>query len=594
MVQFKSKLNSLLIENREKIHITSSLEEAIVNYINRQKLLNILDPIATATIQDLESASHSDLIHTIKSLKKENQQLKQVYELPIISENSHVTEIKEIIERLTESQEQLSSTFSSIDDDVYVFDKNHQLISSNVKPNKVSFLTTSHDRCLGQYFSDIFPEVLSDKLKAALHHVAETHEVQQFEHGLLNNLASLYFKISVNHRKDSAGKYTGFTMVARDITEEKIADKKIIESEKKYRSVVESVREVIFQTDIWGKWSFLNPAWKEMSGHDIYVSLEQPIVNFIHKDDKPSLNRLFQRIIQGKKDEARCEIRFIDNQNKVFWADIFIKVYLDDSGKVAGTSGTLNDITKRKKAEETLKEKNQELVKTNEELDRFVYSASHDLRAPLASTLGLINISRLSDDETERAYYLDLMEQSLNRMDKIIQDLTDYSRNTRLEIKTEEINFEHMIKDIFQRLKYLKNIDDVRVNTQIEAKGNFYSDKIRLYIILINILSNAIKYQKYEQSYPFISINITIDAKKAIIAVKDNGIGIDKSHIDKIFTMFFQVSRDSVGSGLGLYIAKETVNKLHGSITVESIVSKGSTFTITIPNAKSYIYEAEG
>lgn len=486
---------------------------------------------------------------------------------------------------------------------------------------------------------------------------------------------------------------------------------KLAESEKKYHSVVDRIREIIFQTDIHGKWSFLNPAWQAISGHNIHESLEQPVINFIHPDDKNHVSNLLEDIIQEKKDEAKCEIRFINSQQDIFWGEIFVKAYLNDAGKITGTSGTLCDITKRKQAEATLrqnkqllesisrnikeaiiridykaglvyfnqaftemfgyesykevqglpvntlfahqrdlkvytnilrkqksltnktilfrrkdgstfwglssftliheengneiydgairditdrqeaeknlKEKNRELRKTNEELDRFVYSASHDLRAPLASTLGLINISRISPEEKERTYYLDLMEQSLNRMDKIIQDLTDYSRNARLEIETEEIDFESMVKDILQRLKYLKTIDDVTIDTKIEARDSFCSDKIRLYVILINLLSNSIKYHKYDQPHPFIHINITINMKEAVIEITDNGIGIEKSYLDKIFTMFFQVSRDSFGSGLGLYIVKETINKLHGNISVKSVVNKGSTFTVTLPNAKT-------
>lgn len=493
---------------------------------------------------------------------------------------------------------------------------------------------------------------------------------------------------------------------------------KLTENEKKYRSVVDSIREVIFQTDTHGKLSFLSLAWKEVSGNNIHDSLGQSIINFIHPDDRSNVSRLFEDIIQGKKDEVKCEARFTNNRYNIFWAEIFVKAYLDDSGKIIGTSGTLDDITKQKHAEATLrqskqllesvsknikeaiiridykaglvyfnqafkemfgyesdnevqempvnllfanqrdlkvythilreqkfltnkiilfkrkdgstfwglssftliqeengneiydgairditdrqeaeknlKEKNQELRKTNEELDRFVYSASHDLRAPLASTLGLINISRISPEEKERIYYLDLMEQSLNRMDKIIQDLTDYSRNARLEIETEEIDFDGLVKDVLQRLKYLKTVDDVTINTKIEAKDTFYSDKIRLYVIMINLLSNSIKYHKYDQPHPFINVSIAIDAKEAVIQITDNGIGIEKSYLDKIFTMFFQVSRDSFGSGLGLYIAKETINKLNGNISVKSVVNKGSTFTVILPNVKPCGCEAAG
>lgn len=659
-----------------------SVQEAFLQCVRQHSL--VLNLKETASNHELEKASHQDLIRQIKYLQEENQQLK--------------------------------STLSSIDDDVYVFNKDHQLISSHVNPKKSVLVDNPQDH-VGETYHKVFDVSVVEQLDIVLKNVIQTQMTQQFEYCIPDPYYALYFKVSINYRKDNADNYAGFTMVVREITEEKIADRKITASERKYRSVVESVREIIFQTNTQGQLAFINPAWKEISAFDIYESLDKPIPDFVHPADKARVQKLIQEIIDSKRDEVKQEIRFTDKFGKVFWVDMFFKAYLDENGSIAGISGTLNDITKRKKAEEILKqsnqlmesinknikealvrvnyregfayfnhafmnmfgyqcsqevenlslnalfanqedlqhylrvllkehnftnqtilfrrkdgstfwglssfilirdengqqfydgairditdhkeaekklqEKNQELSKTNQELDRFVYSASHDLRAPLASTLGLINISRLTEDTQERTCYLELMEQSLNRMDKLIQDLTDYSRNARLAIETEEINFDHMIKDIFQRLKYLKNIDTVAVNTRIVLESDFHSDKIRLYIILINLLSNAIKYHKYDQPKPYIKINITANAHQAVMTVEDNGIGIDKNHVDKIFTMFFQVSRDAVGSGLGLYIAKETVNKLEGSIKVDSVINEGSSFTVTIPNAKSYRYETE-
>ncbi len=559
----------------------------------------------------LSEVQHQDILHLLQVAVNDHSTAEQ---LPMSTEDSaSFLQLRELIGHLIDSRDQLVSTLSSIDDDVYVFNKAHQLISSHAHPEKAVFLHNPEEH-LGIHYQELLESAIAAQLDVVLQHVKNTQLTQQFEYCLPKTGYGLYFKVNISYRKDSIGDYAGFTMVIREITEEKIADKKIIASEKKYRSVVESVREIILQTNLQGQLAYINPAWREISAYDVYESLDKSILDFVHPADRTYVQGLMQNLMDSKCDHVKQEMRFTDKFGQIFWVDMFFQPYLDDSGSITGISGTLNDITKRKKAEEVLRqsnkllesinknikkaekklqEKNQELIKTNQELDRFVYSASHDLRAPLASTLGLINISRISEDTQERTYYLELMEQSLNRMDKLIQDLTDYSRNARLAIETEDINFEHMIKDIFQRLKYLKNIDTVAVNTDIAIASDFHSDKIRLYIILINLLSNAIKYHKYDQPKPYININIMANTQRVVVTVADNGIGIDKNYMDKIFTMFFQVSRDAVGSGLGLYITRETVNKLHGSIKVTSVINEGTSFTVTIPNATSYRYETE-
>ncbi|NJN28064.1 MAG: GHKL domain-containing protein [Cyclobacteriaceae bacterium] len=229
---------------------------------------------------------------------------------------------------------------------------------------------------------------------------------------------------------------------------------------------------------------------------------------------------------------------------------------------------------------------NSELRKLNEELDRFVYSASHDLRAPLSSVLGLVEIARLEQTVQAKDECLGMINVSIKKLDGFINDIIDYSRNQRIELQSDNVDIEKEVKDVFDDLKYLDKDNRIAKSVTIDEMRHFITDGRRLSVILKNLVSNAIRYHDYTKQNLFIKVNITFRSNFAVISVSDNGIGIEDRHLDNIFKMFYRANESSKGSGLGLYIVKETVDKLHGNITVKSVKDAGTTFTLTIPSLK--------
>lgn len=230
-----------------------------------------------------------------------------------------------------------------------------------------------------------------------------------------------------------------------------------------------------------------------------------------------------------------------------------------------------------------LQAKNKELEKINFELDRFVYSASHDLRSPLTSVLGLLYLLRNETNPSETTRYVDLMEESILKLDNIIRDIVAYSRNNRTHISIEKFDIKDVIKDLHAGLRYLES-DEVILNEiiNIDEPAIIQSDRTRIQIVLNNLISNSIKY-KHPTRKPQISISCSRSENDAIVTVKDNGIGIKEEHLEKIFDMFYRTSDKSSGSGLGLYIVRETIKKLGGTVDVSSEVNSGTTFTLAIP-----------
>jgi signal transduction histidine kinase len=246
---------------------------------------------------------------------------------------------------------------------------------------------------------------------------------------------------------------------------------------------------------------------------------------------------------------------------------------------------------KRKKAEKALRKQNEELVKINKELDSFVYSVSHNLRAPLMSVLGLINLVQVENKKTEPDPgingYFAMMQQSIHKLDDTLKEILDYSRNARSELNIEAVDFKRMVEDSFERMKYMEGSEKIVKTISVDSKATLYTDPYRLSVIINNLVSNAIKYRDVSKDQSIITIDSVITDAKLSVVFKDNGIGISEDYINKIFDMFFRATDRSEGAGLGLYIVKETVDKLHGDIQVTSDMGEGTTFKINIPNIKA-------
>ncbi len=244
------------------------------------------------------------------------------------------------------------------------------------------------------------------------------------------------------------------------------------------------------------------------------------------------------------------------------------------------------NLTATKSFEKQLENQNAELKKINEELDKFVYSVSHQIRSPLTSLLGLINIAKI-DKQNKIRDYLDLMQVSIENLDQTVHEINDYSKNTRLEIQREQIKFDDLCEEILADISFGGKLNSFEVITNIKSDHLFYSDIERLRVIISNILSNAIKFNDLEKSKPTIVMDIATSPNNVEISVTDNGEGIDKKALPKIFDMFYRGARSAQGAGLGLYVVKEIVNKLQGSIGVQSVLGEGSKFIVKLPNLKA-------
>ncbi|TDX02250.1 sensor histidine kinase [Dinghuibacter silviterrae] len=234
-------------------------------------------------------------------------------------------------------------------------------------------------------------------------------------------------------------------------------------------------------------------------------------------------------------------------------------------------------------ARKHLKEKVVALEKTNEELNRFIYSASHDMRSPLVSVLGIINLAKSDQSIIDPNGYVDLIESCILRLDEFIKKVIEYYRNTRVDADMEIVNFSQIIKEAIDTHRHRNN--NVHFTVDVQEDHVFRGDAFRTAIILNNLISNAIKYQKSDEPNPKVHLQVRTYPHKAVITIEDNGVGILHTHLNDIFRMFFRSNRtDNAGTGIGLYIVKEALNKMGGTIEVDSTYGQGTKFEIILPN----------
>ncbi|TCV18761.1 response regulator receiver domain-containing protein [Sphingobacterium alimentarium] len=228
--------------------------------------------------------------------------------------------------------------------------------------------------------------------------------------------------------------------------------------------------------------------------------------------------------------------------------------------------------------------KNEELQKAYDELDKFAYSISHDMRDPLAGVLSAISYALGYDQVKPIHELLLLMQGSVLKLDQYIDSLKDYYLLRRGELLLKEIDF-HEVADSINEF-YKISIEENKVNLSITVEQNslFKSDLSLLELILHNLLSNAFKYQKLDAKDKYIKAQFKVAKGMATIIVEDNGIGIANESVEDIFKLFYRASHQAQGMGFGLYNVNSALIKINGKVEVESELGKGTKFTLYIPS----------
>ncbi len=269
------------------------------------------------------------------------------------------------------------------------------------------------------------------------------------------------------------------------------------------------------------------------------------------------------------------EIHLESSNGKDLYFDVSVTNRIANH-EIQGMVIILQDITDRK-------QKHFQLEKENEQLDQFIFKTTHDLRSPIHSVIGLINLLEQADEQ-ERQKYLQLVRSNLTKLESLIDEVNKLYRVDKMAIALEKINFNELIEGEITLLKNHPRANAITFEVECKTETELFSDPLRLKTILGNILSNAVKYSDPKKSSSFIRVEANVHSQNLHILVSDNGIGIAQANIGRIFDIFFRATSEASGTGLGLHIVKDTIERLNGTIEVQSQLGLGTQFRVNLPN----------
>jgi PAS domain S-box-containing protein len=368
----------------------------------------------------------------------------------------------------------------------------------------------------------------------------------------------------------------------RDISEKKRAEQQAEFDKNNTNALINNTNDLMWSIDKNLQLITSNRAFDKLSEQVYGIALkkgEQILRPEMSATNRKHYEKLYQKSLSGKAFSQTVRLSLPDGN----WSEIsFSPIY--EKHQVIGVACHSRDITERMETELELERQNKELIKTNFELDRFVYSVSHDLRSPLTSIMGLVSFIEEETAEPETLEHVKMIKSGIDRLDGFIKNILSYSRTNRTKTEISKIELTEIAEEVVETLRHIRDAEGIDFEIAFEENQPFYSDKQSLFTLFENIVSNAIKFHKKENIGNYIKISGQTHKDFLDLTIEDNGIGIPSEHQDRIFEMFFRSSAKIAGSGIGLYIVKEIVAKLQGSIEVDSKLGRGTAFHIRLKN----------
>ncbi|GAL85475.1 hypothetical protein MYP_2704 [Sporocytophaga myxococcoides] len=367
----------------------------------------------------------------------------------------------------------------------------------------------------------------------------------------------------------------GTLVEVKDITGEKKAKETIAKNLETKNFLLEAMPDKVWTADGNGVFNFFGQNWEEYSGYTIDEFLKNGIDLIIYFEDKVQDDKTITQLLQEHK-SFQIEHRFKRFDGVYRWHLTRGFPQTSKNGSVEMWVGTSTDIHEQKLQVEELK-------KINVDLDNFIYTASHDLKAPISNMEGLVEALKVAgENKVERNELIELINKSLLRLGRTINDLTEIAKIQKQKDWTNEVvEFSEVVEEVIQDLqRYIDNAE-AKINLEFNVSAIKFSKK-NLRSIFYNLISNAIKYRK-SNTTPIVDVRTFLENDKIVIFARDNGLGIKHENKKRVFEMFRRLHAHVEGSGMGLYIVKRIVENAGGTIDIESQAGEGTTFRIYLP-----------
>ncbi|MES2395019.1 MAG: ATP-binding protein [Bacteroidota bacterium] len=353
-------------------------------------------------------------------------------------------------------------------------------------------------------------------------------------------------------------------------------------SEEKYRKLIEEAGDVVYTSDFNGYFTYINPMSIKLTGYTENELIGKHFSEIIDPEWKEKVAKFYKDQFINKIQETLFSFPIITKSGGKKWIEqTVIQQKIGD--RIIGHQAIVRDITERKKSEEEIKQKSEELVRSNQELEQFAYVASHDLQEPLRTIynfVGLLDKKYSGKTDEEAKEYFKFIVNATFKMQNLIKDLLEFSRVGK-NMSFTAVDCNKILKEVIADLDTSIKESNAKITSAIlpVLKGN----ETELKRLFQNLISNAIKFRK-KNVLPEITITVEKKEMEYLFAIKDNGIGIEEKHINKLFIIFQRLHsvEEYPGTGIGLATCKKIVTLHKGKIWVESKLGEGSIFYFTL------------
>ena len=417
------------------------------------------------------------------------------------------------------------------------------------------------------------------------------------------NGEEFFIELNTSVVKDESGVAVAHVGVAKDLTEQLKADALLLETQSKYQNLFIEIKDVVYESTPEGKFISLNPAGIDMIGISP-KDLDNPDILkglYINQSDR----KRFQDELNKNGFVKDFEINIKKPSGEIVNLLETSYAVKNKDGKIVSYRGILRDITQTKKNEaklkllveelgrlnSQLKDSEEELKSINASKDKFFSIIAHDLRSPFSSLLSFSeflseDINELSKDEIK--LFADKINEAAKNVFSLLENLLQWSRiqTGKIPMRPTSFNIFYKINQVVSLLSNNAENKKIKVVNQVSPMAVVFADEDMIFSVIQNLLSNAIKFTRQNGNILFHSIN---KGNEFEISVADNGVGIEDEDLNKLFRIDTHHTTygtdDEKGTGLGLILCKEMIERNRGKLTVTSKLGEGTTFTFTIPRS---------
>ncbi|UOQ82885.1 sensor histidine kinase [Hymenobacter sp. 5414T-23] len=417
-------------------------------------------------------------------------------------------------------------------------------------------------------------------------------------------LEELYFTFTYQARQNAQGISDGILVFAHEVTDQVRARRVVEEREESFRKMADNVPAMLWVTAPDGQCLYLNQQWYAYTGQTEAEALGFGWTNAVHPTEAAAAGAAFVEA-NARRIPFHIIYRLRRHDGVYRWVSDSGLPRFNEAGEFEGIVGIVIDLHEQKLAElalqrltkklrvsrdeaqalnADLRASNEQLIRTNIDLDNFIYTASHDLKAPITNIEGLLHTLQselpAQNQSGEVAYILSLMQESVDRFTRTIEHLTDVSKlQKEHDQPASQVLLAQVIEEVRLDLAPLLQAVHGHLHVAVEEIPTIVFPERNLRSVVYNLLSNALKYHHPDRA-PEVYIRGRTEPDFLVLEVQDNGLGVDLARERQLFAMFQRLHTHVEGSGVGLYMVKRMVENAGGRIEVHSEIDQGSTFTV--------------